>query len=359
MLKDFDLKTCVTPLLAWFAGHARVLPWRSDPTPYKVWISEIMLQQTRVEAVKPYFERFIRELPDIPSLSVCPEDRLLKLWEGLGYYNRVRNLQEAAKQIEEQYDGKMPSDPIELRKLKGIGPYTAGAIASIAFGQRAAAVDGNVLRVVTRLTEDDTDITKQDFRKKLEILLTEIMPKGKCGEFNQALMELGAMVCVPNGDPQCRICPWCEICLAHKNGAETKYPVKTEKKPRKIEEKTILLILDGEKMVLRKRPEKGLLSGLYEFPSEKGYLSETEAVKQVEKMGFSPLRVQALEDAKHIFTHVEWHMKGFLVRVAETEDVPNGMILANKEETERDYPIPSAYAAYTKVMRVNLGVKSL
>ncbi len=356
MLNDFDLKTCIAPLLRWFQGHARVLPWRSDPTPYKVWVSEIMLQQTRVEAVKPYFERFIKELPDIRALSACAEDRLLKLWEGLGYYNRVRNLQQAARQIEEQYHGQMPSDPAELRKLKGIGSYTSGAIASIAFGQRAAAVDGNVLRVVTRLTEDDTDITKPAFRKKLEERLTKIMPEGRCGEFNQALMELGAVVCVPNGDPQCPECPWHKICLAHKNGKETSYPVKAEKKTRRIEEKTVLLILDGEKMVLRKRPEKGLLAGLYEFPSEKGYLTEEEAVKRVEKMGFSPLRVQALEDAKHVFTHVEWHMKGFLVRVAETEATPEGMILADKEETEREYPIPSAYAAYTKVMKVNLGI---
>ena len=351
MLTEFDLKSCVKPLLGWFAGHARVLPWRLDPTPYKVWISEIMLQQTRVEAVKPYFERFIKELPDIPSLSSCPEDRLLKLWEGLGYYNRVRNLQGAARQIEERYGGEMPSDPGELRKLKGIGPYTAGAIASIAFGQRAAAVDGNVMRVLTRLTEDDTDITQQGFRKQLEDQLIRVMPEGKCGAFNQALMELGATVCVPNGDPQCTVCPWSGICLAHKNGRETDYPVKSGKKPRRIEEKTILLIQDGDRTVLRKRPEKGLLAGLYEFPSEKGYLSEAEAVKCVEKMGFSPLRIQLLADAKHIFTHVEWHMKGFLIRVAETEDIPEGMILANREETERDYPIPSAYGVYKKGMK--------
>lgn len=357
MLKDFDLKTCITPLLCWFQEHARVLPWRSDPTPYKVWVSEIMLQQTRVEAVKPYFERFMKELPDIRSLSVCAEDRLLKLWEGLGYYNRVRNMQQAARQIEEQYQGRMPSDPVELQKLKGIGSYTAGAIASIAFAQRAAAVDGNVLRVMTRLTADDTDIAKPAFRRQLEERLTDIMPEGKCGTFNQALMELGAMVCVPNGDPQCSECPWRALCLAHRNGRETGYPVKAEKKPRRIEEKTILLILDGERMVLRKRPPKGLLAGLYEFPSEKGWLTKTEAVKRVEKMGLSPLRVQALEDAKHIFTHVEWHMKGFLVRVAETEAVPEGMILADQAETEREYPIPSAYGAYTKVMRVQLGVR--
>ncbi len=354
MLDTFDLKICIEPLLAWFAGHARVLPWRSDPTPYKVWVSEIMLQQTRVEAVKPYFERFVRELPDIAALSVCPEDRLLKLWEGLGYYNRVRNLQAAARQIMTEHGGAMPSDFEALRKLKGIGSYTAGAIASIAFGQKAAAVDGNVLRVLTRLTEDPTDITKLDFRQKMEDMLTEVMPEGRCGEFNQALMELGATVCVPNGDPQCGICPWVNICLAHQNGKENEYPVKARKKPRRTEEKTILLIRDGERMVLRKRPEKGLLAGLYEFPSEKGFLTEAEAVKAVEKLGFAPLRVQQLPEAKHIFTHVEWHMKGFLVRVAETEAVPKGMLLANREETERKYPIPSAYSSFKYALETNV-----
>ena len=182
----------------------------------------------------------------------------------------------------------------------------------------------------------------------MEDILVEQMPEGKCGEFNQALMELGATVCVPNGDPQCRVCPWRSICLAHKNGREIDYPVKTRKKPRRVEEKTILLIRDGDRMVLQKRPAKGLLAGLYEFPSEKGFLTEDEAVKAVEKMGFSPLRVQPLPDAKHIFTHVEWHMKGFQVRVAETESVPQGMVLADREETEEEYPIPSAYAVYKK-----------
>lgn len=355
MLTDYPLEKCIKPLLAWFKGHARVLPWRSEPTPYRVWISEIMLQQTRVEAVKPYFERFVRELPDIASLAECPEDKLLKLWEGLGYYNRVRNMQLAAKQIEADYDGVMPSDYDALLKLKGIGHYTAGAISSIAYGKKAPAVDGNVLRVLTRLTEDATDIMKQSFRTEMEDILVEIMPEEQAGEFNQALMELGATVCVPNGEPKCAECPWERICLAHKNGTETNYPVKSKQKPRRIEEKTILLIRDGDKVVLQKRPSGGLLAGLYEFPGKKGYLSEKDAVDAVKAMGFLPLRIQSLPDAKHVFSHIEWHMRGYMIRVEETENVPAGFFLVDKEQTERDYAIPAAYAAYTKVMNIELG----
>lgn len=356
MLQNYELEKCINPLLTWFAGHARVLPWRSEPTPYRVWISEIMLQQTRVEAVKPYFERFVRELPDIRALSECPEDKLLKLWEGLGYYNRVRNLQTAAKQIMEEYGGTMPSEYQELLKLKGIGHYTAGAISSIAFGKKAPAVDGNVLRVITRLTEDDTDIMKQSFRTKMEDILVEVMPDEQAGEFNQALMELGATVCVPNGDPKCAECPWEKLCLAHQNGRENNYPVKTKQKSRRIEEKTILVIRDGDRIVLQKRPPKGLLAGLYEFPAGEGYLSEEEVIKMVEGMGFAPLRIQPLSEAKHIFSHVEWHMRGFMVRIEETEDVPQGFFLVDREQTEKDYAIPAAYAAYTKVMNIELGV---
>lgn len=356
-VEDFELSEIVEPLLTWFSGHARVLPWRSDPTPYKVWVSEIMLQQTRVEAVKPYFERFLDALPDIRSLADCPEDTLLKLWEGLGYYNRVRNLQTAARQILSEYGGEMPSNYAELLKLKGIGHYTAGAIASIAFGGRVAAVDGNVLRVLTRLTADATDIGKQSFRTKLEDILAEIMPEGRCGEFNQALMELGATVCVPNGEPKCAECPWGSLCRAHKNGSETSYPVKSKPKDRRKEEKTVLLIRDGDRIVLQKRPEKGLLAGLYEFPTGEGYLSEEEAVEAVKDLGFLPLRIQKLRDAKHIFSHVEWHMKGFMVRVEATEDAPEGLFLVDKEQTESDFPVPAAYAAYMEAMDIEVGMK--
>ena len=357
MLEDYDLKNIIKPLLTWFSLNARELPWRSDPTPYKVWISEIMLQQTRVEAVKPYFERFTKALPDIGSLAACPEDQLLKLWEGLGYYSRVRNLQSAARQIMSDYNGEMPCDYGELLKLKGIGSYTAGAISSIAFGKAEPAVDGNVLRVLTRLSADDADITDPSFRKKTEDQVRAILPANRPGEFNQALMELGAMVCAPNGDPKCAECPLVSLCIAHKNGQQTIYPVKQRKKPRRIEEKTVLLIRDGDRIVLRKRPSKGLLAGMYEFPAEIGNLSEREAVEKVEALGFTPLRIEKLDEAKHIFSHVEWRMTGFLIRVAETEEIPEGLFLVDREQTERDFPVPSAYAAYMRVMNIELGIK--
>jgi A/G-specific adenine glycosylase len=279
-----------------------------------------MLQQTRVEAVKPYFDRFLKELPDNRALASCPDDRLMKLWEGLGYYNRARNLKKAALQIEDAYGGIMPADYEELLTLPGIGHYTAGAVSSIAYGRRVPAVDGNVLRVVTRLSADDTDIMKQNFRSSVEVALRDAMPGEACGAYNQALMELGACVCVPNGAPKCGDCPLSELCLAHAAGSEEAYPVKKKAPKRRIEEKTVLLIQDGDRVLLQKRPESGLLAGLYEFPALPGHLSEKEALSAAESMGFAPLLVEKLPESKHIFSHVEWHMTGYLIRVGEFSD---------------------------------------
>lgn len=252
MITDFNLQILIEPLLNWFAGHARVLPWREEPTPYRVWVSEIMLQQTRVEAVKPYFERFTKRLPDVKALAECPEDELLKLWEGLGYYNRVRNMQKAAIQVMEAYGGKLPADYEELLKLKGIGSYTAGAIASIAYQIPVPAVDGNVFRVLTRVAADDTDIMKPSFRTLLEKELREVMHEMETpGAFNQALMELGATVCVPNGAPLCKQCPWNSLCLARKEERIAELPVKTKAKARRIEKRTVLVIRDNDKVAIR------------------------------------------------------------------------------------------------------------
>ena len=350
MIGNYDSRNWIEPLLSWFSEHARVLPWRSDPTPYRVWISEIMLQQTRVEAVKPYFERFYAELPDIRSLAECPEDRLLKLWEGLGYYNRVRNLQTAARQIMSGHGGEMPADFGELLKLKGIGRYTAGAVASIAFGIPVPAVDGNVFRVMTRLTADNSDIGKPSFRAELEEMLAGLIPADRAGAFNQALMELGATVCVPGGPPKCAECPLAPYCRAHLECRETDFPVKSPKAGRRIEEKTVLVICDGARSVFRKRPDKGLLAGMYEFPWEKGFLSSGEAVKCVEALGFSPVYIRPLPDATHIFTHVEWHMKAYLIKTAETETVPDGLILADRKQIQSEFPVPSAFAKYKEVV---------
>ena len=352
------LKEIIRPLTKWYQSNKRVLPWRADRNPYAIWVSEIMLQQTRVEAVKPYFRRFVSELPNIQALAECPEERLLKLWEGLGYYNRVRNMQKAAVTVMEKYGGQLPADYEELKKLSGIGSYTAGAIASIAYGIPVPAVDGNVLRVLARIREDDRDISRQAVKGQVEKELTDIMPSREPGEFNQALMELGAVICVPGGPPRCGECPLQSLCRAHLSGKEQEFPVKTGKKERRTEQHTILLIQDGERVVLRKRPPRGLLAGLYEFPNLPGHLTRQEALNWVQEAGMLPLHIQELEHAKHIFSHVEWHMIGYAIRVAAMEGMETeGLILAETELAEKQYPVPSAYEAYAGYVRMNLGWK--
>lgn len=389
MLRDIELEKLAEPLLEWFCGHARVLPWREEPTPYRVWVSEIMLQQTRVEAVKPYFERFTAALPNVAALAECPEDKLLKLWEGLGYYNRVRNLQKAAIQVMTAYGGVIPAEYEELLKLKGIGHYTAGAVASIAYGKYVPAVDGNVLRILTRVAADDTDIMKQSFRSEIERELSGMMAelvipdslKKKLrdenvpGALNQAMMELGATVCVPNGAPLCEECPWRENCQARLQERIAELPVKSRAKARKIEKRTVLILRDGEKTAICRRPEKGLLAGLYELPNVEGELTAEQVLELVKQMDYAPIRIQKLENAKHIFSHIEWHMSGYAVLVEEagmrgTEGVElnsdarthgvsvgenGGLIFVDAVDAGERYAIPSAFAAYAKYMNIKLG----
>lgn len=353
----------VTPLLLWYEGNKRILPWREDKNPYRVWVSEIMLQQTRVEAVKPYFDRFMKELPDASRLAGADEERLLKLWEGLGYYNRIRNMQKAAQIIMKDYKGVFPEDYEALIKLPGIGAYTAGAIASISFGQSVPAVDGNVLRILSRLLMYEEDVLSLKARKEAGKALGPLMPKDRPGDFNQALMELGATVCVPNGAPRCSDCPWQKMCLAHKGGCWQDYPRKSAKKPRKVEEKTVLIIGDGERFLLHKRSSRGLLAGMYELPSIEGYADEAAVVAEVRRLGFSPLRIQERGEAKHIFTHKEWHMKGYAVLVEAMDFTPGpghgpgkDYMMVLREESERDYPIPSAFSAFTKYLDIKPGM---
>ena len=348
-----QMKETVQPLVEWFRENQRDLPWRKRMDAYRVWISEIMLQQTRVEAVKPYYERFLKELPDVKALAEVPEDRLLKLWEGLGYYNRARNLKEAACQIMEKYGGRFPETYEEIRGLKGIGNYTAGAVSSFVYGVRKPAVDGNVLRVVTRITADWSDITKAGTRTKVEREVEEVIPAEAAGDFNQSLIELGAIVCVPNGEPKCGICPVSGICLAHAQGRETEFPVKAKKKERRIEKRTILVFRDNEKAAVRKRPDTGLLAGLYEFPGTEGHLKQPEVVRYAKSLGLMPIRVKKLGNAKHIFSHVEWHMVGYEVIVDELEKnvrdqgaAPGEIIFAELRELKEHYPMPSAFEAY-------------
>lgn len=355
------LSRIADPLLKWYDNGRRVLPWRENPKPYYVWLSEIMLQQTRVEAVKPYFDRFIREVPDIGTLAGLEEDKLVKLWEGLGYYNRVRNLQKAARMIMEEYGGKMPGEYGQIMKLPGIGSYTAGAIASIAFGQAVPAVDGNVLRVLSRLRMDDADILSQKTKTRVETELSAFLPSGRAGDFNQALMELGAMVCLPNGEPKCGECPWGTFCLAHLQGRWQEFPKKKPKKARTIEEKTVLIVQDEERAAFCKRPDKGLLAGMYGFPMLEGYRTEEEVLEYLKNMGYQVIRILPAGDAKHIFSHREWHMKGYAVRVDELERkedkaASEGWIFIDRAEAREKYPIPSAYAAYAGYLDIRLGI---
>lgn len=360
-MRDELIGSIVEPLLTWYDRGRRILPWREEPTPYHVWLSEIMLQQTRVEAVKPYYDRFLQALPDVDSLARVEEDRLLKLWEGLGYYNRARNLKKAAQIVAEKYKGQMPEEYEALLSLPGIGSYTAGAIASIAFGKAYPAVDGNVLRILSRLRVDDRDILDAKVKKAVEEELSRVMPKDRPGDFNQALMELGAMVCIPNGAPKCESCPWKMLCRARQEDRIAEFPKKAKKQPRRIEERTILVIQDADRVALRKRPDRGLLAGMYEFPSLEGHCKERQVASYLKELGLSPIRIRELPPAKHIFTHKEWHMIGYLVRVDELSameagEKPQAFVFVEPEETRSAYPIPSAFAAYAE--QVEMGRKN-
>ena len=350
------LNEIVQPLISWYRQNKRILPWRDQKNAYYTWVSEIMLQQTRVEAVKPYFLRFIGELPDVKALAECPEEKLMKLWEGLGYYNRVRNMQSAAQVVVAEYGGVLPASYEELLALKGIGSYTAGAIASIAYDIPVPAVDGNVLRVFSRITEDRQDIMKQSVRSQVEEKLLGIMPKDAPGDFNQALMELGAVVCVPNGPARCMECPVAVLCKAYHHGTVDELPVKAPKKKRTIENRTVLVIQDGERTAIHKRPQEGLLAGLYELPNVEGHLSMDEALQKVKEMNLEPLHIETLPEAKHIFSHIEWRMIGYRIRVSSLEErKESSFIFTEKKQSEKQYAIPSAFRAYIKYMKEKSG----
>ena len=349
MSSEAELRNIVKPLVNWYRENKRDLPWRHNPDAYRVWVSEIMLQQTRVEAVKGYYDRFLKALPTVKDLAEAEEDKLLKLWEGLGYYNRVRNMQKAAQQIMVDHAGRFPDTYEEILQLKGIGNYTAGAISAFAYGIPKPAVDGNVLRVISRITGSYEDIMKQSVRKKIESALEQVIPTDAASDFNQGLIELGAIVCVPNGGPKCEQCPVKEYCIAHAENLTAEIPVKKKAKARKIEERTVLIFKDGKQIAIRKRPAKGLLAGLYEFPNLEGKLSMDEVTEYSKKIGLMPVRVQKLPEAKHIFSHIEWHMTGYEVTVDELEKTnEEGFLFIHPEQIKKEYSIPSAFEKYTE-----------
>jgi A/G-specific adenine glycosylase len=315
-------------LLHFYDTSKRVLPWRDNKNPYYIWISEIMLQQTRVEAVIGYFNRFIEAVPTVFDLAQIEEDELMKLWEGLGYYSRARNLKKAAIKIINEFNGTLPNRKEELESLPGIGPYTSGAILSIAYEQKVAAVDGNVLRVFSRFYQIEKDIKDVQTKKQIKRLVEESLPSKRNGDYNQAIMELGATVCLPNGRPLCEHCPLQEECLSYQNNMQMLLPFQSRKKQRKIEHRTVYLYKYQDQYAIRKRPDKGLLASMYEFYNVEGHIKE---------------EFPKLPKAKHVFTHKEWHMIGYLV---EVDHLLEGFVWVTKEELEEVYSIPSAFQKY-------------
>lgn len=338
-------------LLSWFRENGRVLPWRGKKNAYYTWLSEIMLQQTRVEAVKGYFFRFIERFPNIESLALAQEEEVLKLWEGLGYYSRARNLHKGAKLLVEKYDGKMPKNYEDIRSVPGIGDYTAAAISSIVFGEKRPAVDGNLLRVFSRCECYEGDILSKEARRAAFQYFQERMEEFP-GDFNEALMDLGATICLPKGKIDCTVCPISSFCQAHAKGIPENYPKREEKKARKTEKYSIFLFRQGERIALLKRPKKGILAGLYGFYQVEGHLNKKEALEEAGKLGFSALKLRELGSARHIFTHKEWDMIGYEIDLGEfpeTVAFAEGLQFYTKEEMENSLSIPSAYNFYRSV----------
>lgn len=334
----------VAPLLAWYAQNKRDLPWRQNKDPYRIWVSEIMLQQTRVEAVRAYFMRFTQAFPTVEALAAAPQAQYVKLWEGLGYYRRVHNLHQAACQICAQ--GSFPQTVEQLSKLPGIGAYTAGAIASIAFDQRVPAVDGNVLRVLTRLTADTRLITSPAVKKDITAAVAAILPED-AGSFNQALMELGALVCIPHGAPHCTECPLQPYCQGQAIAASL--PRKAAKKPRTILARTVFLLRLNDKLVLHRRAATGLLAGLWELPAAEQTLTPAEARRYLQSQGFILQKMLRLRPAKHIFTHIEWHMTGYYAELSSAA-IAEGLIFATRQQMQEEYTLPSAFASFLAVL---------
>jgi A/G-specific adenine glycosylase len=330
----------IPKLLDWYPAHHRDLPWRRDREPYHVWLSEIMLQQTRVEAVKGYYARFLAELPDIAALAACPEEKLLKLWEGLGYYNRVRNLQKAAQVIMDEHGGVFPRDPAAIRRLPGIGDYTAGAVASICYDTPAPAVDGNVLRVMARLQEDFRNVLDAKVKAGMTAQLAAVYPSERAGELTQALIEIGAVVCVPNGAPKCDVCPLSTQCMAYRHHSTDLLPVREKNTKRRIEQRTVFVLTCDGRIAVRKRPAKGLLASLWELPNVEQYLTEEEAVAQCSAWGASPREIRKTVERRHIFTHITWEMRGIFLECGE---MPDAFLWVTPEELESTYSLPTAF----------------
>ena len=344
-----QLSEIVNPLVKWYQKNKRVLPWRIQKDPYRIWISEIMLQQTRIEAVKEYYARFMKELPTVDDLAKVEEEKLLKLWQGLGYYNRARNLKKAAMMIKENYQGKMPNHYKELVELPGIGEYTAGAIASIAFNEKVTAVDGNVLRVISRIIGNRKNVLEEKTKKEITEKLIKVVPK-EAGDFNEGLMELGETICLPNQEPLCKKCPLKQYCYAYHNNATLEIPVREKKVSRTMEEKTVLvLVSDQGKIALNKRNNKGLLAGLYEFPNLDKTLTQTKVKDYLTTSGYSIDKIKEIGKYTHVFSHKTWNMIGYQVKVKKIT-TNDKYIWVSRKALKNEYVIPTAFQYFLKNM---------
>lgn len=347
-MQEPSLQNIVEPLLQWFDRSQRDLPWREDREPYHVWVSEIMLQQTRIEAVKKYYTRFMNALPDPASLSAVEGDQLLKLWEGLGYYSRAKNLKKAAEIIMRDFGGKFPHSYDQLLKLPGIGEYTAGAIASICFDEKVTAIDGNVLRVTARVTGNRSNVLLPETKKEIDRQLKAILPD-RAGAFNEALMELGEIVCLPNGTPMCEQCPIREHCVAYQDQLTAEIPVRIKKLKRSRADKTVLICMTADnEIAIEKRTEKGLLSGMYQLPNVEGFRSAEELKAVAEQWQLAPVDISFFKEAKHTFTHMDWYMKGYFVTV---EQKGGRFLWVSLQELAETYPLPTAFQPFIRPLR--------
>ncbi len=324
-------------LLSWFDANKRNLPWREDKNPYRIWVSEIMLQQTRVEAVKPYFANWMNQFPTMEDVAKAPVDDVLKAWQGLGYYSRARNLQEGIREIVATYGGKLPQERRLMERVKGVGPYTAGAILSIAFNEPEVAIDGNVLRIFARLYEIEDNILSSTGRKKIESLAEDVLPKERPGDFNEALMDFGATICVPKS-PKCNVCPIRSYCQAYEHETMKDLPVRIVKKSQRVVPLTVLLVEREGRYLLHRRPQKGLLSHLWEFPSGEGRQGRQEIVEALEKININvTIKSKKIFDYIHTFSHLKWHMKAYRATLRDgCKDVGDGALPPNWEWVEPD-----------------------
>lgn len=337
---EYDFRQIKKPLIAWYKKNFRDLPWRKDRIPYHIWISEIMLQQTRVEAVKDYYMRFLMECPDIQSLAQLSDERLLKLWEGLGYYNRANNLKKAANVVMDQYREEFPNEYEDVIGLPGIGEYTAGAICSICYDEATPAVDGNVLRVMTRLSDWHAVIDEQKTKKLARQMLLDLYEQGDCGLLTQSLMELGAVVCIPNGEPKCADCPLQMYCRAYALKNYMELPQRKEKKSRKIQEMTVFILRCGNEYAIRKRQAKGLLANMWEFPNINQKMETKDAMCYIAGQGYEPIELEKMIPYRHIFSHVEWHMQAYYI---ECKNKKKDFIWIEQTDFEKEYALPTAF----------------